>query len=82
LTKKGPNSWATPFFSYNVRPGCEKDDVYNGITCDSSVQVRRVAFSGAVPSHKFSMRPAWIMKNDDELYEGMDKYERHAYGRL
>ena len=45
------------------------------------MQVRRVAFYNAIPVHKFSFRPLWIMKNDDDVWAGMDKYQRHDYAK-
>jgi hypothetical protein len=43
--------------------------------------VRRVSFWKVTPEHKFSMRPAWIMQNDDKIFTGMDKYQIHDYNK-
>lgn len=46
LTGKGPKTWATNYWEHNVQPECEVDmDVYDGILCDSSIEVRRIALS-------------------------------------
>lgn len=45
LTGKGPNTWATPHEKHHEVPECETDlDVYDGVVCDSSIEVRRLAF--------------------------------------
>jgi len=52
LTGLGAGSWATAYFKHNDWPGqCTYDDpVYNGHICNSSVQVRRVAFYNMTPA--------------------------------
>ena len=68
LTEKGPGSWATPFWLHLDQPGCEYlGDVYDGVTCDNSVQVRRVAFYNAAPSYLFSNMALKILKYDDSV---------------
>jgi len=80
LTNKGKNTWATPYYLHNLQPECTKDLVlYDGITCDSTVQVRRVAFWAATPSYLFSGMGFKIMKNDDNLFAGMDEAAKTAH---
>jgi len=51
LTGKGAGSWAIANFKHNEQPECETNlAVYDGQICDSSVQVRRVAFHDVVPT--------------------------------
>lgn len=50
LTLQGPNSWATPDWRHNRQPGCSQSAPHNGLVCDSTVQVRRVAFYNYAPS--------------------------------
>lgn len=52
LTKKGPKTWAVPNMKHLQQPECEVDDaLMGGITCNSSVEVRRIAFYGYTPDH-------------------------------
>ncbi len=50
LTGLGPNTWTTPYFEHNMQPECLLDkEVYDGIVCNSSVQVRRITFYNYQP---------------------------------
>lgn len=50
LTGKGPNSWATPYWKHNDQPECTVDrEVYDGIICDSRIQIRRIVFHNYQP---------------------------------
>ena len=52
----GENSWASPNWKHNEQPECVLDDaLYNGILCDNTVQVRRIAFWGGKPDHFYAM---------------------------
>lgn len=67
LTNRGAGSWATPWFLFNEQPECIKDlAVFDGLTCDSSIQVRRIAFHTMTPStfHGMEMK---IAKYDDAI---------------
>lgn len=51
LTGLGPNTWALPYFPHNDQPECITDmQVYDGLLCNSSVQVRRVVFYNFSPA--------------------------------
>jgi len=51
FTNFGPQSWASPYFLHNVQPECYVNlTVYNGIICNSSVQVRRIVYHGPKPN--------------------------------
>jgi hypothetical protein len=48
------------------QPECTKDlDLYDGVICDNTAQVRRVAFYSATPSYLFSGMNMNILKFDD-----------------
>jgi len=67
LTNQGAGSWATPYYLHNDQPECTVDaEVYDGITCTSSIQVRRIAFSGYSPSN-FDGMEMKIAKYDNTL---------------
>lgn len=56
LTGKGAKSWATPYSKHHEHKGCTHDaKVYDGMVCDGTVVVRRVAFSGMIPDSKFRL---------------------------
>lgn len=45
LTGIGANTWATSYLPHNLQPECTLDlDVFDGITCNDQVQIRRVVF--------------------------------------
>ena len=45
LTGLGPGSWATPYFLHNDQPECQHlQYLYDGLICNSSIQLRRVVF--------------------------------------
>ena len=68
LTGLGPGTWATAYWKHNDQPECQRDEaVYNGLICDSSVQVRRIAVHGATPAGIFRMMPMMIYKYDDAV---------------
>ena len=48
LTGKGANTYTAKSFKFNQQPECDvSDDIHDGVVCSPSVQIRRVAFSGA-----------------------------------
>lgn len=62
------------------------------MVCDNSVQVRRVAFSGAAPGHRFMNMGLYILRYDDDQIkelgadtkEGKEKYllDKKNYGMI
>jgi len=55
LTEKGPNTYAAGYFRHLEVPECTKDlSVYDGVICDRTVQIRRLAFHAMNPSGKFT----------------------------
>ena len=74
LTGLGANTWATWAFKFLMHPECQVSDAHNGLICDSTAQIRRVAFFGAVPNSIFTIQRANIYKWDDDLSPNMDTY--------
>jgi hypothetical protein len=72
LTGKGANSFATPYQKHHEQPECEFSaevrDEFNGIICDPSVQVRRVAFHGAAPGSLFPGMVMRFIRYDDDFF--------------
>ena len=67
LTGLGPNTWSTPNWIHNVQPECTLNiEVFAGVICDSTVQVRRVTFSGFSPSSLEGL-PIRIAQWDDDF---------------
>jgi len=51
LTGKGADSWATFYYPHLMHDMCEHDpDQFDGIVCDSSTKLRRIAFYGYTPA--------------------------------
>ena len=73
LTNQGANSWATPGWKHNQQSDCTLDeDVYNGIVCPDTVEVRRVAFFGYTPSH-FDGMEMKIAQYDNAFRDSLDE---------
>lgn len=79
LTGKGPNSWATVYYKHHDQPECDQDlDVMDGVMCDSTVQIRRVAFHAASPSSHFTGMALKILRyDDDQLPESEEELEAY-----
>jgi hypothetical protein len=68
LTGKGPRTWATPYFPHHNQTECEHNETYyGGVFCDSSIEVRRVAFYGAVPSGLFRGMGFKVLRYDEDV---------------
>jgi len=68
LTGKGAGSWASVYMPHMDQPECEVDlELMGGVTCDSTVQVRRLVFHGA--SSKSDMPLLRIVKWDDYILD-------------
>ena len=73
LTGKGANSYAS-FYQYHLmQPECEHlEDMYNGVTCNNSVQIKRVAFYGSQPNtESLNGGQLKIIKWDDQIIGNM-----------
>lgn len=78
LTGLGPGSWATPFWKHNLQPECQNRTEYDGIICNSSVQVRRIVFYQYTPD-LLTMMDLKVLKIDDYIISGMSADEKAAY---
>ena len=79
LTGKGAGSWATAYFLHNEQTECTIDlDVYDGLTCDNTAQVRRIAFHGAAPG-TFNNMNIKIAKYDDAAMNALSATDFTAY---
>lgn len=68
MTGKGPGSWMTPYYpSHNVT-GCESNINHTTTMCDSSVQIRRIAFYAAMPANIFAGMAMKILPYNDDLF--------------
>ena len=75
----GPNSWATPYWKHNEQSECTiDDDVYNGLICPNTVQVRRIAFFGSTPESFFAMEMK-ILKYDNSIRDSFTEVELEEY---
>ena len=81
FTGLGPNTWATHDYKHlTVLPECTLDrDVYDGIVCDSSIRLRRLAFRHQEPFDPFWLQPLEILPYDDETIDPMSDEELEAY---
>lgn len=72
LTGLGPKSWATPYFKFNEQPECTHNATeYDGLLCNSSIQVRRVSFYNYAPDY-FDFQPMLITQLDSPSYTGLN----------
>jgi hypothetical protein len=78
LTGKGANSWATVYYKHHDQPECEQDlELMDGVLCDSTIQIRRIAFYSGKPTAHFTGMGLKILRYDDDLLaeqEDMDAY--------
>lgn len=79
LTGLGPNSFATPYYIHNDQPECRNvSDIYDGLICNSSVQVRRIAFWDWSPDI-FGLSELKVLRYDDSIIQPMDNATKEAY---
>jgi len=81
LTGQGVNSWATPAWKHNAQDttACSIDDaVYDGIVCDGTVEVRRLAFYGYSPK-QFDNMAIKITQYDTSVIDAMTPEDKTLY---
>mmetsp|Transcript_29264 Transcript_29264/g.28392 ORF Transcript_29264/g.28392 Transcript_29264/m.28392 type:complete len:776 (-) Transcript_29264:1803-4130(-) len=78
LTGLGSKTWATPEWPHNVKSECQTVAEYDGLICDSSVEVRRIAFDQYTPTY-FYGQTMRVIPYDDELLDGMTDDEKEVY---
>ena len=83
LTGKGPGSWAMGYNKHNDWPGeCEHlEDVYDGHTCENTVQVRRVAFHGFTKLLVLNGQSLFVLQYDDDLLAALPDKEAYIEDR-
>jgi len=82
LTGKGPNTWATPYKKIHEQPECETLlDLYDGVTCDSTIQVRRLSFNSYAPKMNFDGMQMVILRFDDNLLAEQPDFEAYKLDR-
>jgi len=80
LTGKGPQTYATFYYPFHDQPECEhKAEEYNGVVCDNTVAIRRVAFHNWMPGGLLSGMGFKVLKYDDEFMGAMDNVTRKSY---
>jgi len=75
LTGLGPNTWATWAFKFLLHKECQISEPHNGIICDSTAQIRRVAFYAPKPLSIFKLQRANVYKWDTDLIYGKNMTE-------
>jgi len=80
LTGKGAGSWASYFYASHLVPECEhKQDEYDGVICDNTVQIRRLAFHSAKKAGEFTGMALRAILWDDSVITAMDNATLDAY---
>jgi len=76
LTGKGPDSWATFYYKHHEQPGCDIEiEKFNGVVCDKTGRIRRLAFHGLAPSWRFRNQGLRILRFDDAFMATQNKEE-------
>lgn len=69
LTGLGAGSWATFFYPHHNVSECRTDnatlEMYNGVVCDNTAQIRRIAFHEGKPSAELSGMSMYILRYDE-----------------
>lgn len=71
LTGKGAGSWATPWYNHHNWTECEympNNLPAGGAFCDSTIQIRRIAFTGYAPSAMFRGMGIKLLRYDDDMW--------------
>jgi hypothetical protein len=75
LTGLGPNTFATYYYPHNDQPECTRNElVYNGLICNSSVQVRRILFYNMQPFWTFYGQTIRIIKWEKTTIANLSSY--------
>jgi hypothetical protein len=79
LTNMGPNTYAAGYFKHLEQPECRVDmQVFDGVVCDNSVQIRRVAFHAVTPN-SMNYMPMRVLRYDDALLSSLGALEKEKY---
>lgn len=80
LTNLGPNTYASAYFKHLEQPECRVDkDVYDGVICDNTVQIRRVSFYAAAPANTFYGMSMYVLPYDDAVLNGFTAIAKEQY---
>jgi hypothetical protein len=88
LTGLGPNTWATAYHKHNeMAPECTADiSLMDGITCDSTVQIRRLAFHNFEKVLELEGMPFYVLPYDDSIISATNlteyKLDIENYGKI
>jgi len=79
LTGKGPNTYASAYFEHLEVPECTTDkDVFDGVVCDNTVQIRGLTWKSLSPSGRFTgQKMAVVLYDDDVLPDDYDELETY-----
>lgn len=80
LTGKGAESYASFYTLHLLQKECENlQDMYDGVTCDNSVQIRRIVFHAAQPASNFYGMGFRVLNWDDDLIKPMSSTQLTEY---
>jgi hypothetical protein len=88
LTGLGPNTWATPYKQHHEVPECTTNlEVYDGVICDSTAELRRVVFYSAKPTNIFNGMHMNVLLYDDDILGAQSsvadyELDRSMYSRI
>jgi hypothetical protein len=77
LTGLGPNTYATFAYNHLINENCNYDEDLNGVKCDSSVKIRRVAFDRYTPNAIFDGMGLKLLRYDDDYVASLP--DKDAY---
>ena len=79
LTGLGPKTWATPYWEHNNQPECTASRTeYDGLICNSLVEIRRLAFYNFQPD-AFRGLEINMLKWDDLLVDSLNSSSLNGY---
>jgi hypothetical protein len=80
LTGLGPKTWVTPYWKHNDVPECRVNlPTYDGLVCNSSVQVRRIVYHNYEPDNVFTAMDMKVLRIDDDIIGKMDNTNYQNY---
>jgi len=81
LTNKGPNTYATAYFKHHEQPECTVDlTVFDGVTCDNTVAIRRIALHSPDPA-EMSGLPLMVLRYDDNFLAAQGNVTKYKLDR-
>ena len=78
LTDLGADSYASYWYPHLDQDGCTAESVlYDGVICDSSAPLRRMAMYSMSPAARFRSMVMYILRYDDDLIAAKDDLEAY-----